>query len=377
MSRLSDLEEPRESSTTRQELRSKTPIFIQLSYKSLLRRQTPVELFCSDASMSNVVKRSWISVPDSENLIWEMEDDRKRYKLSLRKIIGLSHPSTSGIIELEKADATPGLVTNQILKVNTPNKYLYIIFNDPRQCKEWYDALSHSLNRAETPTLRKNLLGNIYDISEIDRNSVRMWREMKVTFVKNDHSSAEEFLVYDTTQENLEDSLSEVLHATADKTDVINSEILKQYLLDVTSLEELKRTKDVRGSVASKAPENLSAYTTVNQIELNQKLFKMIQKAQNSNDGLTQTYRLMLAQKYSLTAKLSTIAAMRRIGKNPMEERKSERVAPYIKKWEKDLSANVAKVRESIIEKQREHVVPNEESRPRSWYREACECRLF
>lgn len=377
MSRLSDLEEPRQSSTLAKAIEVEPPVFIQLSYKSLLRRQIAVQLFCSDLN-SPKVSRSWISVPDSENLVWEMEDDRKvsntqRYKLSLNKIVSLSELSASEMSELEQC--TTGLVGSQVLKLVTLSKHLIVIFNDTRQAKEWQDAFSSLLKKPGLPGVRKNLLGNIYDISELEKNSVRMWREMKVTFVRHDNSSAEEFLVYDTTQDDLDDSLKEVLHATADKTDVCNSEILKQYLLDVTALEELRRTKERTSVVGS--PENLTAYNGVNHIETNQRLFKTIQKSQNSSNDLTKVYRLMLAQKYSQTVKLATIATIRQgVDTRTVEERKADRAATHLRKWERDLSANVAKVRESM-ERQREAVAPSEEARPRTCFREACECRVF
>lgn len=379
MSRLSDLEEPRQSAIIARDLVAKTPVFIQLSYKSLLRRQTPVEMYCSDPNMPTIVTRSWISVPDGENLVWEMEDNRKvtcrqKFKLGLRNILNITQPNASGMVELEKAECTSGLNSAQVLKVTTSNKHLYIIFNDSRLCKEWQEAVAHHLHKAEAPAVRKNLLGSIYDISELEKNSVRMWREMKVTFVRPDGSSAEEFLVYDTTQDDLDDSLREVLSAIADKTDAVNTEILKQYLIDVTALEELKRTKDFRGS--DKALDSLSSYEDVDMIDINQRLFKLVQKSQASRDPFSQAYRLMLAQKCSQTAKLATYAVMRKAGRNSLEERKSGRVSSQVRRWESDLSANVSRVRESIIERQRENVA-KEEVRPRTWFREACECRLF
>jgi hypothetical protein len=313
-----------------------------------------------------------------------MEDDRKvsprqRYKLGLNKVVGFGELDAAGMLELREAACSGDLVPSTVLKLSTPNKHLYVIFPDSRQCKEWQDALSHQLKRPEQqPVLRKNLLGNIYDISEHEKSSAKMWREMKVTFVRQGGDSSEEFLMFDTTLDDLEDSLREVMGATADKTDVSNSEILRQYLLDVTAFEELKRANDSRGAAVSKSPENLSAYGGVNQVDVNQKLFTAIQKSQDSSNVFTQAFQLMLAQKLSQTVRLATIAAVRRANaeQHVHQERRHERVASHPRKRESHLSPNVIRGSDSlgrgILSSSNE-----EEARPKTWFREACECKLF
>lgn len=71
-----------------------------------------------------------------------------------------------------------------------------------------------------------------------------MWKDIKITFVKGENSSHEEYLLFDKSQPNIYASMAEVMTSIESKLDFISKTILQDYLVDTGICEINQRIKE-------------------------------------------------------------------------------------------------------------------------------------
>jgi len=184
-------------------------------------------------------KRGLVSLPFSDLLIWETTDEQEKHEFCL------SHPS----ITKQKVSAVSGVAstTQSDLSYNEPNavtllsqtQTLTILFKNYAIAKQWLTKLTECTSkRASYNEASECALGNIFDITYLQSGGT--WRDFKVTFVKNTWS-CEEFLLFDTTQEDLTASTNEVYQTIESRLDLVNQRMLLGFLYQTEILEKSNR----------------------------------------------------------------------------------------------------------------------------------------
>lgn len=117
------------------------------------------------------------------------------------------------------------------LKLSDQYQICYLVFDDERVYNAWVQGLDRYVN-AERPEGNLESYGNIYDLS-INDSENKTWLDIKLTAVKDDLSSITEYFFFDLSQSNLYVSVREVLASIEGHLDLVNTTILKEFLLDV------------------------------------------------------------------------------------------------------------------------------------------------
>ncbi|CAG9318768.1 unnamed protein product [Blepharisma stoltei] len=157
-----------------------------------------------------------------------------------------------------------------IIAIAVDGNVLIVVFDNEETCKNWKAGLLKMLNSLnilesdgeedarfltvkgsgvwtrQTSVDALDSRAYIFDLSEpnIPNSS---WREIKATLVYEDDSSHSEYLIFDRSQENLNNSVNEVLRSIETHLDFSNRELLKEYLEDIMR-NELKLRNDKKES---------------------------------------------------------------------------------------------------------------------------------
>jgi hypothetical protein len=116
---------------------------------------------------------------------------------------------------------------------------LSIIFKDSAVAYDWLVKLTECVSRRPSYTDgAEGGFGNIFDITYLQSGGT--WRDFKVTFVKHAWSS-EEFLLFDTSQEDLSASSAEVYQIIEARLDLTNQRIFMSFLNQAEAVERSSR----------------------------------------------------------------------------------------------------------------------------------------
>ncbi|OMJ88753.1 hypothetical protein SteCoe_9215 [Stentor coeruleus] len=244
--------------------------------------------------------------------------------------------------------------------------------------------------------------GAVFDISEPSEIN-DTWREIKITFVKEDISHTE-YLTFDRSVSNLNLSADEILNSLIRCLDRTNFYIVHMYLLDVTRFEKIIRITNqpifvlikplVPRILKYKRKENTDLrmeYKKISGIDLSNQLVQMIKAYETHNYGdlISDAFNLIFMQKVDICLQLHQIAcehAMNSMEKSLDVSGNSEEAKGVGKKVEgqvdieqkiKDIISKKEKERESsreIIEKSVSE--EKEMDFKKSIFRDACECRI-
>ncbi|CAG9320038.1 unnamed protein product [Blepharisma stoltei] len=173
--------------------------------------------------------------------------------------------------------------------------------------------------------------GFIYDITKTN-SSNQSWEEIKVTFVKPDHTSFSEYLVFDKTQEDLNESIEEVMNCISESLYETDRQILVSYLSDIMRLGTIKKDKDILSS-SSKSARDIeydeknaeiakSFYSGINREAVSKEIKKHINwiTIEEKEDTVNQAFELIRAQKLQLQIELHDIF---------INERETKRKTPF------------------------------------------------
>jgi hypothetical protein len=228
--------------------------------------------------------------------------------------------------------------------------------------------------------------GAVFDISEPLGGSDQ-WKEIKITFVKEE-SSQTEFLTYDRSQQNLYDSVSEILNAFEKYLDLPNFCIVNEYLLDVTRREYVDRIKNtsvfreiqplVTEEICYSRRENAQVreiYKELNGKALGIGLVQMMKgyEAQDNGDSIADAMNLLFIQKLDICIEIHSVAC-----EHAMAEMRKSLDLPV-----REVEEGKTTMRKSENPKdveQRIHQILNqkeEEPSKKSFFRDACECIII
>lgn len=246
--------------------------------------------------------------------------------------------------------------------------------------------------------------GAVFDIVEPSEIS-DSWREIKITFVKEDISHTE-YLTFDRTVSNLNLSVDEILNSLIRFLDRTNFYIVHMYLLDIIRFEKMIRISNqpvfilikplVPRIIKYKRKENTELrmeYKKISGINLSNQLVQMI-KAYETNDFgdlLTDSLNLVFMQKLDIALRMHQVAcehAMNSMEKSLDFSGNSEEAKGIEKKVEgqgdieqriKDIISKKKKEKER--ESSREIVEKGvgeekEMDNKKNIFRDACECRI-
>jgi hypothetical protein len=230
--------------------------------------------------------------------------------------------------------STKGVEENNTFIIGT-TETLIIVFSDEKTTEKWANSFMHCIVRPSydegisdgksfefgQPSLRIENFGAIYDIEETG-NTNDLWKEIKLTFIKED-SSHFEYLNYDKSQKNLAESSREVIESVEDSIDQVNKKILQSYLKTVELQENIKRVEDIEGFQVIKThqPESLDFSRKTNSViresygaldgnEIISELLAML-KIYKGNKGycsLSDSFQLLYMQKLALSAEMHQLA---------------------------------------------------------------------
>jgi hypothetical protein len=244
--------------------------------------------------------------------------------------------------------------------------------------------------------------GAVFDIvepSEINDS----WREIKITFVKEDISHTE-YLTFDRSVNNLNLSVDEILNSLIRFLDKTNFYIVHMYLLDITRFEKMLRISNqpvfllikplVPRIIKYKRKENTELrrkYKDISGINLSNQLVQMIKAYETHDYGdlLADALNLLFMQKVDIALKMHQVAcehAMNSMEKSLDVSGNSEEAKGIGKKVEgqgdveqriKDIISKKEKERESsreVVEKCEGE--EKEMDNKKNIFRDACECRI-
>ena len=282
-----------------------------------------------------------------------------------------------------------GIEENNSIVIGTTST-LILVFPDGQTCQKWsnclfrcmsrlsYEENSESRSEYGQRSLRYENFGAIYDIEETG-NTNEMWKEIKITFIKED-SSHFEYLNYDKTQKNLSESSKEVMSSVEESVDQVNLKILESYLKSVEVQEKVGRVENVEGFLLTRqlAPTSISfsrksnsslrdEYCVLDGNELIREMLGMIKdyKTNKGNDVVSDSFQLLYMQKLALSAEMHQLACEYQI--NSLKKKLNLDDNGDLKKTEGDESPAGKKDNEEWVKKQ-------EQKAEKSCLRGACEC---
>ena len=226
--------------------------------------------------------------------------------------------------------------------------------------------------------------GAIFDINEPEPPN-ESWRDIKVTFVKEENSHTE-YLIYDRSQKNLYESVEEVLFSVERFLDIVNYNIVKSYLFDITRIEYTNRILDLSAfkqirelnylDFSFKRKDNAiirNKYKDLDGNEIGNQIIKLMKvyDSHDIGDQMADSLNLILLQRLSISLDIHQVAYEHEL----MSMRRSLEAQKVIeeKKVPPKKSANVSEVEKritDIINQKKEEDTPS----TKSFFRDACEC---
>ncbi|CAG9318766.1 unnamed protein product [Blepharisma stoltei] len=224
----------------------------------------------------------------------------------------------------------------------------------------------------------------IFDITK-SKSSNPSWEEIKVTFVRSDHTSFSEYLVFDKTQEDLNKSVEEVMGCISENLSQSDRKIMLSYLSDIMRNHTIKKNKDILSRTNKSArkiefeQENSeiikSFYYGMNRDEISKELKRRINwfTIDENENQINQAFELIQVQKLWLQMELH----------DSFSERKVNMSISTITETEEKRHGEVEKRLEEIFNKREVNNDTKEETKHSSclgkgpeWLN-ACQCALM
>jgi hypothetical protein len=176
-------------------------------------------------------------------------------------------------------------------------------------------------------------LGNIFDITYM--HSEGTWRDFKVTFVRNEWS-CEEFLLFDTSHEDLSAATAEVYQAIDTRLDLMNQQVLLGFLRQTEVTERSYRmtkkyTKPFLPGFSFSYADNArltSSYKDVDKGQITLDIEQLVsQVLSHKDDFVTQAFSLIELQKLTQVSLIARYAhRLQSIGRGYGEIREEREV---------------------------------------------------
>jgi hypothetical protein len=151
----------------------------------------------------------------------------------------LNQPSRQKVSVAKGAPNGASSYEPRTVTLMSQTKTLSIIFKDSTVAYDWLVKLTECVSSRPSYTEgTEGGLGNIFDITFLQSGGT--WRDFKVTFVKHTWSS-EEFLLFDSSQEDLSASSAEVYQIIDARLDLTNQRIFMSFLNQAEAVERSER----------------------------------------------------------------------------------------------------------------------------------------
>ena len=205
-----------------------------------------------------------------------------------------------------------------------------------------------------------------------------MWKDIKITFVKGEFSSHEEYLLFDRSQPNIYASMAEVMTSIENKLDFISKTILQDYLVDTGICEIHQRIKDSYFTL-DEIPEFryseeacnkfMDKYTSLDINSLKPSINRAIQEYEASEyfGPLMDSLKLVFLQKSAIDLAIKTFTVADKPPK-PVNVVKNPKLAPSNKTIQKTTAkpTSESRVEESFSKITRMNTEIKPSSRPKN-----------
>mmetsp|Transcript_6969 Transcript_6969/g.12720 ORF Transcript_6969/g.12720 Transcript_6969/m.12720 type:complete len:268 (+) Transcript_6969:395-1198(+) len=266
---------------------------------------------------------------------------------------------------------------------------LIIAFKNSYICSQWGVKLQECISRRVSTGLKTNSLGNVFDITEIE--GAGYWRDFKVTFVRGSWS-CEEFMLFDSSQNDLQRSADEVLSALEGRLDEANRKVMEEYINQLAEVETSRRRSKIAlpslGEYSRQANTRLlSLYKDLSFDSCEQKVHAhYTAHITGSLPLLSEAFNLIYLQKEAQNLTINRIAVARAARPEISKIRKRLGVSSSSRLSQREqyelnkTAAHIARVKEnSKISDDPE--VKNGSKDPRAcggkFFGEACDCSIF
>lgn len=372
-------------------------LFDQLSPESKKQVLSPKPVFLYHSKWGDSpLSAGKVHLNDSiqETLQWSSVRELQKTSISLSVLKSAELLTRQSAVDFMKTYASlrPQISEKRILVISYFED-LILEFQDEEACSEWVKVLTYlskfscgqeNEERKESlfPDFGDGYYGAVLDITEPDPPD-ESWRNIKITFIKLDDSKIE-YMVYDRSQEDLYDSVNEILRSVEKFVDCVSYNIIKAYLFDVTRIEYSERImslpsfREIQGLTASslkyKRKENTelrSQYKDINGIELGKQIIKSMRtyEGQDYGDNVADCLNLLLVQKLTISLNIHQLACEYAL----ISKRKS-----YESAFEKPLKKEPIRKSDnsSEVEMRINQIISKEPTSPKSNFRDACECLI-
>ena len=203
-------------------------------------------------------------------------------------------------------------------------------------------------------------------------------------------------MIYDRSQANLYDSVNEVLSSLKNFLDIVNFNVIKCYLLDITKLEYLSRVLTnppfikvaplVASSLKFRRKENTdlrSRYKEINGSELGSSIISLMKNydSQDLGDQVSDCFNLLLMQKLDICLQIHQVACEHALisMRKSLEAQKNIEEKKKVKIMRKSDNSTEIEVRlNEIINSKEEEKGKDDEEKPKGLgFRDACECLII
>lgn len=359
-------------------------------------------LLSSSKWNNNLLFRGKINLLEKNQgeLVWSTPKEIATQKIKLKNLISGQIISGSKALKYiqNNIENSKGLKKENCVVILI-DYTLCIVFDQQELCENWLASLKSVISQQSQQFFTEiksdeesvfdlsenNSYGAIFDISESEQSN-EMWKEIKITFVKEDFSHSE-FLNFDLSQKNLHDSSQEVLSSIEDYTDLVNKLILESYLTDIITQESSNRIEklDVIQSAKKLLPSSMkfkrklntkirSAYLELEGNKLAKQVISMLLQYELNDHGqqIPDAFQLLYLQKLSFDIDLHQLACehhMNSMRKSLNVFHLSEESEPILRRSESP----------GTIQKRIESIVQNKPEKPQkvSDNRGTCECLIY
>lgn len=372
---------------------------VEFDKTGILINTQSVLLYCSKWNNS-LLYRGKINLSVGQ-LAWTCLKEITSQKIALKQLLEGKILSGSKALEYiqHNTENSKGVQKRNCIVVFT-SYILSIVFDQEEICKTWLKSLKELLSQqtqhfftefkseesdSDMDISVNATYGAIFDISEPEQNN-EMWKEIKVTFVKEDFSHSE-FLNFDLHQKNLFESSQEVLSSVEDYTDTVNKLILESYLVDLITLETtnrierletVKKTKELLpNTMKLKRKTNTkirTAYLELPGNEMGKQVINMMLQYEMSDNGqgVFDCFNLLYMQKVAIELEMHHLACKHQImsmRKSLIVELPEDQIEPVMRRSESP--GAIQRRIESIVQKKIEKPVKGSENRG------TCECLIY
>lgn len=343
----------------------------------------------------------YITESGLDTLVWTSFKEPKKSSIKLQELKhGKILSGNEGYNFLKNLTNIKHEISPEIVLVFAFTEVLCVAFEDSALCTKWKSALNLIVKgliiQSKIEEVFENSdsicesnytpeqYGTVFDISE-PTPANESWRDIKVTFVKEDTSQTE-YLIYDRTQPNLYNSVDEILLSVEKYLDVVNYNVFKMYLLDITRLEYGIRVLSlpVFKEIYPLVPNNIkfrrknnselrTKYKDISGTDMANQLIGLMQvyDAQDNGDALADALNLLTMQKLGISLQIHQVACEHEIYSMKKSFKK------YIKVEELEENKVESEEIPDTEVKINEILSKKETNSTKSIFREVCECLVI